>query len=92
VAELNALLIRTERALEREEGLPGRPWYRHEIYAPGLLLGYGVKTLPAIRETIEAKRWSEADEQIGKVAATLERYAATVEQATGVLEKLAPAP
>lgn len=90
VVELNAKLIQNERALGRSEGLPGRPWYQHEIYAPGLLLGYGVKTLPAVREAIEAKHWSEADEQMGKVAATLNRYAGVVEDAAAMLEKLAP--
>lgn len=45
-------------------GLPGRPWYRHILYAPGLLTGYGVKTFPGIREAMEARRWQEAVEQI----------------------------
>ena len=45
-------------------GLPKRPWYRHTIYAPGYYTGYGVKTLPGIREAIEQRNWKEAQEQI----------------------------
>ena len=48
-------------------GLPDRPWYRHVIYAPGLYTGYGVKTIPGVREAIEQKRWQEADQQIQRV-------------------------
>ena len=46
------------------EGLPRRPWYRHAIYAPGFYTGYGVKTVPGVREAIEERKWDEAREQI----------------------------
>ena len=84
-AKLNALLIRTERAMTREGGLPRRPWFRHQIYAPGFYTGYGVKTLPGVREAIENRNWDEAAEQIGIVAATLEGLAAEVDRAADVL-------
>jgi N-acetylated-alpha-linked acidic dipeptidase len=68
-------LIRSERLLTDSRGLPNRPWYRHLLYAPGTYTGYGVKTIPGVREAIEQKQWSEADEQIGRVSAALEREA-----------------
>lgn len=64
-----------EQALTHPDGLPNRPWFRHEVYAPGYYTGYGVKTPPAIREAIEQRKWSEASEQIRIVAAVLEGYA-----------------
>jgi N-acetylated-alpha-linked acidic dipeptidase len=85
-AEANAVLLAAERALIRREGLPRRPWFRHQVYAPGLYTGYGVKTLPAVREAIEERQWDEARQQIPLVAATLERYALQVERAAAALE------
>jgi N-acetylated-alpha-linked acidic dipeptidase len=65
-----------EQALLADAGLPGRPWYRHTIYAPGLQTGYGVKTLPGVREAIEQRHWAEAGEYIGITATALERCSA----------------
>jgi N-acetylated-alpha-linked acidic dipeptidase len=73
------VVMRLERALTREEGLPQRPWYRHHVYAPGLYTGYGVKTLPAVREAIEMRRWDEANEQIVVMARVIEGYARLLE-------------
>lgn len=73
-------LMRLERALTREEGLAGRPWYRHHVYAPGFYTGYGVKTLPGVREAIEQRRWKEANEQIVLLARVLNDYAALLER------------
>lgn len=86
LADANAVLLAAERALTRREGLPRRPWFRHQVYAPGLYTGYGVKTLPAVREAIEERQWDEARQQIPLVAATLERYALQVERAAAALE------
>src|SRR5947199_82998 len=88
-AALNATLLRSERALIGE-GLPRRPWYRHQIYAPGYYTGYGVKTLPGVREAIGQKNWKEADEQIGVTAKTLAAEADVLNRAAEQLEKLAP--
>ena len=66
-------------------GLPGRPWYRHLIYAPGLLTGYGAKTLPGVREAIEGRRWTEAAEFIRRTAAVLDAASARIDQATAAL-------
>lgn len=70
----NRTMMRLERALTREEGLPQRPWYRHHVYAPGLYTGYGVKTLPAVREAIELRQWDEANRQAAVLADVLDGY------------------
>ncbi len=62
---LNDTLTELEQALTDSHGLPGREWYQHMVYAPGLLTGYGVKTLPGIREAIEERRWDEANRYMG---------------------------
>lgn len=82
--QLDAALMRTERMLIRPEGLPRRPWYRHFIYAPGFYTGYGVKTLPGVREAIEQRHWVEAAEQIGFAAEILENMAAQIDRAKAV--------
>ncbi len=82
--ELDLLLYQTERALTRMEGLPRRDWFRHQIYAPGFYTGYGVKTLPGIREAIEQWDWKEAAHQIDVAAMTLEKLAAEIDKATKV--------
>jgi len=66
--------------------LPRRNWYRHQVYAPGFYTGYGVKTLPGIREAIEERNWKEAQENIEIVAKTLNDYSAQVEQANALLK------
>src|SRR3989454_880586 len=86
---LNALLIQSERTLTSAEGLPRRPWFRHQLYAPGFYTGYGVKTMPGVREAIEQKNWKEADDQIGRVAQTLTAEAALLDRATAAAEALA---
>ena len=69
-----------ERALTRDEGLPGRPWYRHHVYAPGAYTGYGVKTFPAVREAIELKQWEVANAQIVVLADVINGYASLLER------------
>ena len=79
---LDEILYKTERALTRNEGLPRRNWFKHQIYAPGFYTGYGVKTLPAIREAIEQRDWKEASEQIQIVSKTIENFAVEIDKAT----------
>ena len=86
--ELNAILYKVERSLLNENGLPRRPWYRHEIYAPGYYTGYGVKTMPGIREAIEQRNWKEAQENIEIVSKTLENYTQQVQLAMNILLKI----
>ena len=82
-ASRDTVVMRLERLLTREQGLPNRPWYKHHVYAPGFYTGYGVKTLPGVREAIEQRKWREANEQIVILAGVLERYAAELERAAG---------
>jgi N-acetylated-alpha-linked acidic dipeptidase len=71
---LNKRLMQAEHVLTSEEGLPRRSWYKHQIYAPGFYTGYGVKTLPGVREAVEEKNWKEAQEQVSKLAGTLKDF------------------
>jgi N-acetylated-alpha-linked acidic dipeptidase len=84
---VNAKLIESERRLTDSAGLPNRPWFRHMIYAPGFYTGYGVKTIPGVREAIEQKRWAEADTQIVRAAKVLEREAELLEGAAADVTK-----
>jgi N-acetylated-alpha-linked acidic dipeptidase len=72
----NASLYRAEQQLLSANGLPRRSWFKHTIYAPGFYTGYGVKTMPGIREAIEQKDWKEAQEQIQIAAAQMKQLAA----------------
>ena len=74
--ELNKKLYQAEQVLLTKDGLPRRSWYRHSIYAPGFYTGYGVKTLPGIREAIEQRNWKEAQEQIEITAAAINSFSA----------------
>jgi N-acetylated-alpha-linked acidic dipeptidase len=85
--ELNGILYKVERSLINEKGLPRRPWYKHQIYAPGYYTGYGVKTLPGIREAIDQRNWKEAQENIGIVSKTLGNYTQQVLQAINIIKK-----
>jgi N-acetylated-alpha-linked acidic dipeptidase len=83
--ELNIILCKLERSLLNENGLPKRPWYKHQIYAPGYYTGYGVKTLPGIREAIEQRNWKEAQDNIEIVSKTIENYTRQVQQAVNII-------
>ena len=72
--------------MTHDDGLPRRPWYRHQIYAPGFYTGYGVKTLPGIREAIEQRNWAEASEQIELVADMLIRVSGALQRAVQILQ------
>ena len=87
--DANRKLIAVERALTLKDGLPNRPWYQHQIYAPGFYTGYGVKTLPAVRESIEQKQWKQADEQIVRLGKVLENAGEAIEGATAELTRAA---
>ena len=84
-AGANPILQRLEQSLLRPEGLPGRPWYRHLIYAPGVETGYGAKTLPGVREAIEAGDWDRARQYIGRTAQVLDAASAQIEAAKAAL-------
>jgi N-acetylated-alpha-linked acidic dipeptidase len=84
-AELNRLLYLSERAFKYDPGLPKREWFKHLAYAPGFYTGYGVKTLPGIREGIEQKAWDEPKKYIPIVSAAIEKLAAQIDKATALL-------
>jgi len=83
---LNELLYKSERRLTDEKGLPRRPWFKHQVYAPGFYTGYGVKTLPGVREAIEQKQWDEVAPQMKSAAAALLALAAQIDAATRIVE------
>jgi N-acetylated-alpha-linked acidic dipeptidase len=89
VREVNVRLIAIERAMTLKEGLPNRDWFKHQIYAPGLYTGYGVKTLPAVRESIEQKNWKLAEEEIMRVGKVLENTGEAIQGATTELVRAA---
>ncbi|MDP4249198.1 MAG: transferrin receptor-like dimerization domain-containing protein [Bacteroidota bacterium] len=77
---LNQLLYRAEQQLLLESGLPERSWYKHVLYAPGMYTGYGVKTMPGIREAIEQRDFKRANEEIKRTAAALEKLGKYLEE------------
>jgi N-acetylated-alpha-linked acidic dipeptidase len=85
LANLNKLLHQAEQKLLITAGLPGRPWFRHSIYAPGLYTGYGVKTLPGIREAIEQRDWKEAQNQVENASRAIEAYTEQISNASKIL-------
>lgn len=84
--QLDEILMKTERALTSNAGLPRRDWFKHQIYAPGFYTGYGVKTLPGVREAIEQRNWKEAGDQIQIVSQTIENFAAEIDKATKLVQ------
>ena len=83
--EINEMLIQSEHKLTTPEGLPGRFWYKHELYAPGAYTGYAAKAIPAVREGLELKKWKQAEESAARVARVLESEAAQISQAAAKL-------
>jgi N-acetylated-alpha-linked acidic dipeptidase len=85
-AKVNGALQKAEGTLLSAGGLPGREWYQHQLYAPGLYTGYDAKTLPGVREAVEAQHWDEANEQARRVAQALHALSAQVEEASRLLK------
>jgi N-acetylated-alpha-linked acidic dipeptidase len=88
LAALNRILFQSERVLTRPEGLPNRTWYKHQIYAPGFYTGYGVKTVPGVREAVDSKNWDLAAKEVGVVTTCLEALNAAVKEAIGEVQGL----
>ncbi|HKB49709.1 MAG TPA: transferrin receptor-like dimerization domain-containing protein, partial [Ktedonobacterales bacterium] len=86
LAQVNHQLALTEQALADSSGLPRRPWFRHLVYAPGAYTGYGVKTMPGIREAVEARRSGEAQAEAVRLAQAIDRYAAAIRAAAEALD------
>ncbi len=85
--QVNLTLMESERKLTSDAGLPGRPWFKHQIYAPGFYTGYGVKTIPAVREAIEERKWREADTALQEVGRVLNGESTLITTAAEQLEK-----
>jgi N-acetylated-alpha-linked acidic dipeptidase len=87
LAAVDAILEHSEHVLTDSRGLPMRPWFQHLLYAPGFYTGYGVKTVPAVREAIEQRKYGEVDEAVARVSAVVNAEAALVESAAAALGK-----
>jgi N-acetylated-alpha-linked acidic dipeptidase len=85
LARLQALMLTIDQTLAPEVGLPGRPWYKNLITAPGRFTGYRAKTLPGVREAIEEKRWADADRYAALTAGALDAYSDRLDQARLVI-------
>lgn len=83
---LNTILRNMERALTRGHGLPKRPWYKHHIYAPGFYTGYGVKTLPGVREAIEQSEFEQVQAQIDILASVINKFSSKIKEAISLFE------
>ncbi|MBS0591218.1 MAG: M28 family peptidase [Proteobacteria bacterium] len=86
-AQINTLIARMEQSLTSSAGLPGRDWFKHMIYAPGMLTGYGVKTVPGVREALEARDWPQANAFAVSTANVLDGYRAQIDALTALLQK-----
>jgi N-acetylated-alpha-linked acidic dipeptidase len=88
-AALDLQLMHIEQMLTSSEGLPRRPWFTHQIYAPGYYTGYGVKTMPGVREAVEQRSWNEANSEITIIANRLSAYATELDRATATASAMA---
>jgi len=87
LALINSDLIAVPRMFLNEKGLPERPWFKNQIYAPGAYTGYGAKPVAAVREYMDEKKWKEAEAQVPQVSLLIEHAAAGINQAAKDLEK-----
>ena len=83
---LNSDLLRISRLFLNENGLPERPWFKNQIYAPGAYTGYGAKTVAAVHEYMDEKKWKEADAQIPQVALIIDNVAGGIDKAAADFE------
>jgi N-acetylated-alpha-linked acidic dipeptidase len=86
LATVNTDLLAISRLFLNEKGLPGRPWFKNQIYAPGAYTGYGAKPVAAVREYMDEKKWQQADAQIPMVAQVIENIAGGIDKAAADLE------
>ena len=87
IRTLNQGFRQSERHLTDAAGLPRRPWYRHLLYAPGFYTGYGVKTMPGVREALEQRDYAEAEREVVRVADALTRETQLIDGLTTALEQ-----
>jgi N-acetylated-alpha-linked acidic dipeptidase len=87
---LNADLLGVSRLFLNPKGLPERPWFKNQVYAPGAYTGYGAKPIAAVREYMDEKKWREAEGQVPQVAEVITHVAAGIDRAAQVLEAALP--
>jgi N-acetylated-alpha-linked acidic dipeptidase len=87
LASINTDLLGIARLFLNEKGLPERPWFKNQIYAPGAYTGYGAKPIAAVREYMDEKKWREAEAQVPQVAQVIENVATGISKAADDLEK-----
>jgi N-acetylated-alpha-linked acidic dipeptidase len=85
-ALINADLLGISRLFLNQKGLPERPWFKNQVYAPGAYTGYGAKPIAAVREYMDEKKWREAEGQVPEVAQVLENVAAGIDKAAADFE------
>jgi N-acetylated-alpha-linked acidic dipeptidase len=83
---INTELLNISRLFLNDKGLPERPWFKNQIYAPGAYTGYGAKPVAAVREYMDQKKWKEADAQIPMVAQIIENISAGIAKAADDLD------
>jgi N-acetylated-alpha-linked acidic dipeptidase len=89
-ALINADLLGVSRLFLNQKGLPERPWFKNQIYAPGAYTGYGAKPIAAVREYMDEKKWREAEGQVPQVAQVIENVAAGIDKAAADFESEMP--
>jgi len=88
LAAINAKIAQSEQQLLDAAGLVHREWFKHLLYAPGFYTGYGVKTMPGVREAIEQAQYQSAPAEIARVGRALEREAAWLDSIAKALAGL----
>jgi N-acetylated-alpha-linked acidic dipeptidase len=83
---INADLLRVSRLFLNQKGLPDRPWFKNQIYAPGAYTGYGAKPIAAVREYMDERKWAEAEGQVPQVSQVIETAASGINKAAEDLE------
>jgi N-acetylated-alpha-linked acidic dipeptidase len=83
---INADLMHVSRLFLNQAGLPERPWFKNQIYAPGAYTGYDAKPIAAVREYMDEKKWHEAEAQVPQVAKVIEKVAAGIDKAADDFE------
>ncbi|MGD0307570.1 MAG: transferrin receptor-like dimerization domain-containing protein, partial [Candidatus Acidiferrales bacterium] len=90
LATVNTDILQVSRLFLNEKGLPERPWFKNQVYAPGAYTGYGAKPIAAVREYMDEKKWSDAEAQIPMVASVLVKVAGGIDKAAADLEAATP--
>jgi N-acetylated-alpha-linked acidic dipeptidase len=88
IHQLNGDLMQIQRVFLTEKGLPERPWFKNQIYAPGAYTGYGAKPIAAVREYMDQDKWTEADAQIPMVAGVMQRIAEAIQKCAADVEAM----